>query len=349
MNAYPRLHAPEYAAGQGLVLLLNAGLLGAVLILFFTDVIKLKTAKVLIAACLAVDVLSFAAGQHIVRGGGGAPAEFAKAKSYVEMIKSRQEKELFRFSMRQFDVTPGKKIGHQTPFRLMDKNQGLVDNIHLVEGYTAVRLKHQLPPLNTEKLNTALDLLNVKYYVNPRMQKGDRDIVLANNTYLPRAKLFYKAKIVDGDNDFLVADYMNGDLYDHRNEVVVTDRSLDKFSNGQDGTGNVKITDYKFNKIELEVDTDREAILWMSEIWYPAWKAEVNGERVEVHRASYSFRAVVVPAGKSSVIFKFDSVYFNVGALISLLTLIVAIGCLLIEFLIKIKAGPRRAAAVQCQ
>jgi hypothetical protein len=289
-------------------------------------------------------MLSFAAGQHITRGGGGAPAEYRRASGNVEPIKSRQEKEIFRFSMRQFDLKPDSVIGRQTQFMLMSKNQGMVSGIQTAEGYVALRLKHYLPPLSVEKFNVFLDLLNVKYYVNPRLEQGGKDVVLVNETCLPRAKLFYKAKVVGNggassgprDNngkviDSLVLDYMNSAAYNHRSEVVVTDSGFAGFT-GEGGGGKAQITKYAFNRIELDVDTDREAVLWLSEIWYPAWKAFVNGKKVEVHRADYSFRAVIVPAGKSTVVFKFDSAYFNIGAWISLLTLIAALAYLTIMF-----------------
>ena len=345
---FPLMNAVEararYASGQGFMLLVNAVLAGAVLILFFRDMINVRTAKALLVVCLSIDMLSFAAGQHMTRGGGGAPAEYRRASGNVEHIKSRQEKEISRVNMRQFDLKRDSVIGHQTQFMLMSKNQGMVSGIQTTEGYTALRLKHYLPPLNTKKFNTFLDLLNVRYYVNPHLEQGGKDVVLANETYLPRVKLFYKAKvIIDGgayggprDNhgetlDSLVLSYMNSEAYDHRNEVVVTDSIFAGFS-GMGGMGKAQITKYGFNRIELDVDTDREAVLWLSEIWYPAWKAFVNGKKVDVHRAGYSFRAVAVPAGKSTVVFKFDSAYFNVGAWISLLTLIAALAYLTIVF-----------------
>jgi uncharacterized membrane protein YfhO len=113
---------------------------------------------------------------------------------------------------------------------------------------------------------------------------------------------------------------MNSPDYDHKNEVVVTDPSFERFSGV--GTGKARIAKYKFNRIELDIDTDKEAILWLSEIWYPAWKATVNGNKTDVHRANYSFRAITVPAGYSKVVFKFESALFNIGAIISLLTLL---------------------------
>jgi hypothetical protein len=337
---FPLMNAGEgraqYASGQGFILLLNAGLVGVVLILLFKDIVNVRMAKILITACLAIDMLSFAAGQHITRGGGGAPAEFRKAKGNAEAIKKQQANEPFRLNMRQFAVTPGSKIGPQTPSMLMNKNQGLVDNIRITEGYTPLLIKHYLPPLNAEKFNVVLDLLNVKYYFNPDYRQGEQNFLLNNKTYLPCAKLFYKAKVIGGDGsagdyDSLVLDYMNSGAYDHQSEVVVTDPRLAGFTAGGDG-GKAQITKYGINRIEVDVDTDREAILWLSEIWYPAWKAAVNGKKVDVLKADYSFRAVTVPAGKSKVVFRFDSSYFNIGALISLLTLVATLGYLTINF-----------------
>jgi len=363
---FPMMNAVEararYASGQGFILLLNAGLVGAVLLLFFKNVINIRTAKILLVVCLSIDMLSFAAGQHITQGGGGAPVEFGRSKGNAQAIKQQQEKEPFRLNMRQFDVTPGSKIGNQTQKMLMNKNQGLVDNIRTTEGYTPLFIKHYLPPLNAEKFNTIMDLLNVKYYFDPNYRDGERNFLLPNKTYLPCAKLFYRAKVIGerernvdgiggkhgeigyGGSDSLVLDYMNGSQYEHHNEVVVTDQSFAKFSGGNGGAGSARITKYGINRIDVDVDTDREAILWLSEIWYPAWKASVNGKKTTVHRANYSFRAITVPAGKSTVVFRYDSAYFNIGAWISVLTLIAALVYLTIAFVKGKKQGEHISA-----
>jgi len=310
-----------YASKQGAILLFNAVSLSIVLILFFKDIIKLRTAKVLITSCLAIDMLIFAAGQHIVPD-GGAPREFGREKNNVEAIKAQQEREISRFNSRQFIVEPGKIVRNQTPLMLMNKNQGTVSQIQITEGYTPLLLKHYIPPLDGEKFNTVLDLLNVRHYVDPYFKKGDSgDLVLRNETSLPRAKLFYKTKVIP-DDDSLVLNYMNSSRYDHRNEIVVSDSSLAEFTGASIGSGKVTISEYKFNRIELDVETDRKGVLWLSEMWYPAWKATIDGKKTDVYRANYSFRAVVVPEGKSKVVFKFDSVYFKTGAWVSLLTLI---------------------------
>ncbi|MCL2182877.1 MAG: YfhO family protein [Chitinispirillia bacterium] len=326
----------QYASQQGIFLLVNALLLGAVLILFFTGKIRVSTAKLLLIVCLAADMLTFAAGQHITKR-DGANIVFNRTKAQVEQIKSMRKDEIFRVNTRQFIMKS--PMGEQGT-SVMERNQGYVSGIETTEGYHPFRLKYASLPLNADKFGTLLDLLNVRHYVNPHrdFQQKDEDqaTILTNDTRLPRAKLFYKAKVIGGSDegnsganiDSLIIDYMNSRLYDHRNEVVVTAKELSKFTGGAGGPGKVQITKYKNNRIELDVDADREAILWLSEIWYPAWKAAVNGNKTEVYRANYSFRAIVVPPGQSKVVFKFESAAFNAGVVISLLTLIFALGYL---------------------
>jgi len=338
-----------YASQQGILLLVNALLIGAALTLFFLDKIKVNTAKLLIIACLVVDMLSFAAGQnvipveqHVIRNGqpavirnDGADVIFRKAQASVDQIKEMRKDGIFRVNTRQYLITQDVPITGHTNLRLMERNQGYVSGIEITEGYSQFRLKYESLPLYAGKFNVLLDLMNIKYYVNPYLQEGDQNIVLTNDTYLPRAKLFYKAKVIgngkiDLGNDEQVLNYMNSTQYDHRSEVVVKAKAFSGFTGGA-GSGKAEITKYMNNRIELDVDTDREAILWMSEIWYPAWTAAVNGNKTTVYRANHSFRAIIVPPGQSKVLFKFESPAFTAGALISLLTLIGALGYLLME------------------
>ncbi len=366
----------RFASQQGMILLVNAALFGLALILFFKNIVNEKWAKILIIACLSIDMLVFAAGQHITRR-DGADVVFNRAQGTVEEIKKLSKDEIFRVNLRQYIAEPGVKLGNNTSLMMTPRNQGSVSAVETMEGYNQFRLKYAVLPLDGAKFNTFLDLMNVRYYLDPSPKDNGDVAVLRNETCLPRAKLFYKAVVVGadgsvGDNginnnsindgindslslrakrsnlfisaqanpdvnsinndklDSLIINYMNSPSYDHHNEAVVTDPGLSKFTGG--GTGSVKIVKHDFNRIELDVDTDREAILWLSEIWYPAWKAAVNGNKTKVYRADYSFRAITVPAGHSKVVFKFDSPMFNIGALISGLTLLLSLTYLAIVF-----------------
>jgi hypothetical protein len=333
----------RYASAQGVILLVNAALFGVALILFFKNVVDEKWAKILIIACVSIDMLIFAAGQHITtRESGGRAYQRADGGAYVQEMRRLRGEGIYRSNTRQYIVEPGAKLGANTGFMMMMRNQGYVSAVEIMEGYSQFRLKYAVPPLDGAKFNTMLDLMNVRYYVDPRATPESREPVKRNAACLPRAKLFYKAAVlgVNGMNDgydSLAIDYMNSPKYDYRNEVVVADKQFERFSGGA-GTGEARITKYGFNRIAIDVDTDKEAILWLSEIWYPAWKATVNGNKTEVHRANYSFRAIAVPAGHSKVVFKFESLLFNIGALISLLTLLSSLTYLTLIFVKRKKA-----------
>ena len=331
----------SYASGQGMILLVNAALFGVALILFFKNAVNENWAKIIITLCLALDVLIFAAGQHITnREGGGKAYQRTDDGPFVREMRRMSSEGLFRFNTRQYIVEPGVKLGGNTGFMMMMRNQGYVSAVEIMEGYNQFRLKYAAPPLDGSKFEKMLDLMNVKYYIDPKATPESREPVLRNNNCLPRAKLFYQAEVVgvgENDNginssindnvlDSLVIGYMNSPVYNHKYEIVVADTSFARFNGG--GKGEARITKRGFNIMEIDVDTDDEAILWLSEIWYPAWKAAINGSKTKVHRVNYGFRAIIVPPGHSKVVFKFDSLMFNIGAIISGLTLLLSLAYL---------------------
>ena len=63
-----------------------------------------------------------------------------------------------------------------------------------------------------------------------------------------------------------------------------------------------------------------------SEIYYPGWKATLDGENVEIGRANYVLRAVQVPAGKHQLEMTFSPSSIKVTetiAWIALATLVI--------------------------
>jgi len=71
------------------------------------------------------------------------------------------------------------------------------------------------------------------------------------------------------------------------------------------GEGSSQIVLYSPTKIVIKTKTTTSAFLFLSDNYYPDWKAKVNGREAKVYRADYSFRAVIVPQGESSIEFSF--------------------------------------------
>ena len=83
---------------------------------------------------------------------------------------------------------------------------------------------------------------------------------------------------------------------------------------------NVEVVRYGANSLEIEVQTDTEGYLFLSDPFYPGWQAEVDGEPAQLLRANYAFRAVAVPAGSHRVTMEFRSGSWYAGLGISAFT-----------------------------
>jgi hypothetical protein len=88
---------------------------------------------------------------------------------------------------------------------------------------------------------------------------------------------------------------------------------------------------YEANALTFEAATDAERLAVFSDIWYPGWQCTIDGQPAEVLRADYVLRAVVIPAGKHTIAFRFDPQSLHAteavanGALILLAVLLVAL------------------------
>lgn len=76
----------------------------------------------------------------------------------------------------------------------------------------------------------------------------------------------------------------------------------------------------------------QEAILVVTDAYYPGWKATIDGLPTQVWRANYALRAVVVPAGEHEVRYIYDPLSLRLGvgistASISLLLILVLFVC----------------------
>ena len=88
------------------------------------------------------------------------------------------------------------------------------------------------------------------------------------------------------------------------------------------GHDNVQITEYRLNSITLDAFSDANGFLFTSEIYYPGWRAYVDGEESKIYKTNYIFRAVYLTPGSHTIVFKYDPFSFKIGLCVSLLTLL---------------------------
>ena len=74
------------------------------------------------------------------------------------------------------------------------------------------------------------------------------------------------------------------------------------------------------NRIEIDVEIARPAMLVLTEIWYPGWEAAVDGESVELYRVNYLQRGVWLKEGKHRVELIFRPKSWRIGMIISVVS-----------------------------
>jgi len=132
--------------------------------------------------------------------------------------------------------------------------------------------------------------------------KDDKFQLFKNNLTLPRAELFYNFEVIKDNKEIIKRFY--SDNFDFRNVLILEENPDLKIE--KEGSGSVKIISYTPNKVIIRSSSNSPALLFLSDNYYPGWKAKINGKNSNIYRADYSFRSVVVPKGNSIVEFLFN-------------------------------------------
>jgi len=98
----------------------------------------------------------------------------------------------------------------------------------------------------------------------------------------------------------------------------------------QFGAGTAEILGYKPQEVIVKTKSDQPKLLFLSDNYYPGWKAQVDGEETQILRADYTFRAVPLIAGEHLVRFYYDSEVFKAGLGLSVMGLL-ALGYLFLK------------------
>jgi hypothetical protein len=185
------------------------------------------------------------------------------------------------------------------------------------------------------------DFVNAKYVIGHKdvpldwdkfVCVFDRDPqvnVYLNTQALPRAILVHQAVAVpDQESAFA---QIQEPSFDPASSVVVEGEQRTREFNGQGGGPgaagsegaegeSLDITAYGPNAIHLTANTLAEAYLVLSEVYYPGWKAYVDGRAEPVLRANYAFRAVYLEPGYHEVRLVFEPLSWKVGLGVSIAT-----------------------------
>lgn len=87
-----------------------------------------------------------------------------------------------------------------------------------------------------------------------------------------------------------------------------------------------QVTQYEPDRIEVEAQSPENGVLVLGEIWYPGWRAIVDGEERPVQPVAEVLRGVSLTEGTHRVVLVYDPASVRWGVRVSLIALAVVIG-----------------------
>jgi len=156
---------------------------------------------------------------------------------------------------------------------------------------------------------------------------------------LANVKYVYAAKPISHPSLELFTQTDSSNYVYVNSEVLARAYFMPYAASGVHQWGMVTVQKYENQSVSLYVHANVPGKVVLNDIYYPGWKAYINGKEVEIVRSNDIFRAVAVPAGKHTVRFEYKPSGLKKGAAVSFLTLLLIL--LLLGFDLFIK--PRQA------
>ena len=184
-------------------------------------------------------------------------------------------------------------------------------------------IEYQISKNNIDVLN----MLNTKYIIQADDNKVPR--ASRNPGALGNAWFVDSLRFVNSADDEIMAlsnfDPSQTAIVDLRFKDLIGD-----FSPKKDTDANIQLTHYQPNKLHYKSSASREQVAVFSEIYYPAgWNVYVDKKKADHFRVNYVLRAMLIPAGKHEIEFRFEPQSYFIGEWISkiaTLILVIAVG-----------------------
>lgn len=223
---------------------------------------------------------------------------------------------------------------------LLNVQRGLVPNFGVFHGlfdaggYESLMLNDYTRFLKeTEKSPQLLNLINVKYIISVKPlkreglkllfnQHGNR--IYANLHFLPRAFLVPNVIVIKDRDKILTRLSTRG--FDPYKEIILDEFPISKIqsqgSNPKLQQNDVTIVQYQPNNVVINTSCNNDAFLFLSDNYYPGWNAYIDGQKTQIYRANWTFRAISVPNGSHKIEFIYSPLSFKIGIIISILIII---------------------------
>jgi hypothetical protein len=147
-----------------------------------------------------------------------------------------------------------------------------------------------------------------------------------NLNAIPKASVFYDF-VVEKDDKQIIDTLFNPN-FPYNKKLILEEIPYDISPTKNMSLTPSKIIYYKPNEIKIDTDTKIDGLLFLSDNYYPGWNAYVDNIPTRIYRTDYSFKAIPIKSGKHIVYLNYMPKSYVYGALISVVSVMLA--CLII-------------------
>lgn len=186
--------------------------------------------------------------------------------------------------------------------------------VHFMRNHKPSNMtRHELPEI-IYKIDEAfpLRILNVRYAT--KWDEQSQRYRPVETKPLPRAWIVERAEVIGDEQKTLER---VRDLNFDPATTVILEQAPRIAMSPPSGGGLAGIAGCKRlapGRMEIQTQSARDGYLVLSEIFYPGWKATIDGKPVELERADGLITALPLPAGTHTVMYEYDPISFKIGA-----------------------------------
>jgi hypothetical protein len=183
-----------------------------------------------------------------------------------------------------------------------------------------------------------VDMLNTRYLLVPSVDPVTTELrsqtdrfrfvfaaghtdVLENLHALPRAFIVPASGIEVIADEALQLERVKQPSFNPEHSVILAKAGNDISNSGGSATNSDKASvewiHRDTNSFQLKVNAPTPGVLVASQIYYPGWKASIDGASVPVVPANYALTAISLPSGEHDVRFFYDPASIRIGATVS--------------------------------
>ena len=206
-----------------------------------------------------------------------------------------------------FVATPQDKaiVNDTTRYRVFEPRLG-VSNARTAYFHRTIGGYHGAKPAALQEVydfylqqedSVILDMLNVKYSIDPALENGFEK----RSSALGAAWLVNEVVSVNNANEEIS---LLG-IIDPKTQALSQELNAAIYQVSESDT--LLLTEQRNNLLRYSVRVSAERLAVFSEMYYPnGWNVYINGEPIAHHRVNYLLRGVLVPAGTHEIVFRFE-------------------------------------------